>query len=60
MLIILKNQINNQLSIAILKKFLILQNVLFFITNLSQGIVLHYPNFNTACTPTEMKQNVLH
>ena len=57
----LKNQINNRLKTVILKKFCILQNLLFFITNLSQGNFLHClwffmltENLNTVCTPTEM------
>ena len=55
------------------KTFCILQNVLrnvfffFFFTNLLQINFLHCwrfciitKNLNTACTPTEMKQNLLH
>ena len=53
------------------KQFCALQNVLenafFFFKNLSQGNFLHCPRFfiltkilNTAHTPTEMKQNLLH
>ena len=44
-----------------------LQNVLFSFTNLSQGNFLYHPKFfiptqvlHTACTPTELKQNLLH
>ena len=53
------------------KTFCILQNVLrnvfFYFTNLLQINFLHCwrfckitKNLNTACTPTEMKQNLLH
>ena len=66
-MIILKKHVSKRLNIVTLKKFRVLQNVLFFITNLSQGNFLHCPRFfmlsknlNTACTPIEMKQKVLH
>ena len=35
-----------------------LQNALFFFTNLSHNYITK--NLNIACTPTEMKQNLLH
>ena len=45
----------------------ILQNVLFFFTNLSQGNFLYFIKFfilikslNIACVPAKMKQNLLH
>ena len=45
----------------------ILRNVIFSFTNLSQGNFLYCPKFfiptkvlHTACTPTELKQNLLH
>ena len=63
-LIILKNQLNDQLNIVILKPFAyhkIFCKMIFFFTNLSQGNFLHCARFflltknlNTARTPTEM------
>ena len=57
----LKNQLNHQLNIATLKNFAyheIFQEMVFFLTNLSQDNFLYYHKFlynDTVCAPIEMK-----